>query len=200
MTYVAQYLGLFLDGTVNPWLSFIAIILASFVLEDAAAILSAMAVADGHISTALALGSLFVGIALGDLGLYAVGKLAATHPWARRFVATDRARGMQGWLDKRLISAVISVRFLPGARLPTYTACGFLGVSFLRFAFAVIVATLVWTTFLFTVALWAGSVIMTHFGAWRWPIGIALAVVVLGGGQILARRQARRSDAKGPTE
>ncbi len=188
-----QEIALQLDGSANPWLAFIAIVLASFILEDGAAILSAMAVADGHISIPVALGSLFVGIALGDLGLYWLGHLAARHPWARRWVSTERARGMQDWLSNRLIGAVISVRFLPGARLPTYTACGFLGMPFRRFAFAVVVATLIWTSLLFTFALGAGSLIMTKFGPWRWPVGIAVAVVILGGTQLIARRQARKS-------
>ncbi len=183
-----------LSGTTDPLVAFALIIVISFILEDGAAILAALAVVDGHISTPVALGSLFVGIALGDLGLYGLGRFAAQHPWAQRWVGTKRAKRMQSWLDNRLIGAVISVRFVPGARLPTYTACGFLGMSFARFATAVVIATLIWTTFLFTFALGAGRVIMANFGPWRWPIGIALAVIVLGGSHLLARRQARKFD------
>lgn len=196
MTALAQDLSLFVEGTTNPLLVFFGIILSSFVLEDAAAVISALAVADGHVSMPLALASLFIGIALGDLGLFWAGRFAARHPWARRWVATERAQGMQAWLNNRLIAAVISVRFLPGARLPTYTACGFLGMSFIRFALAVIVATLIWTSLLFTLALGAGHVIMTQFGAWRWPVSIAFVVMVMAAGQYVARRQARRVGGK----
>ncbi len=196
MSALAQDFTLFVEGTSNPFLVFFGIILSSFVLEDAAAVLAALVVADGHVSMPLALGSLFIGITLGDLGLFAAGRFAARHPWARRWVKTDRAKGMQDWLNTRLIAAVISVRFLPGARLPTYTACGFLGMPFLRFALAVVVATLIWTSLLFTFALGAGKVIMTYFGAWRWPAGIALAVILLGISQYVARRQARRIRGK----
>jgi membrane protein DedA with SNARE-associated domain len=69
-------------------------------------------------------------------------------------------------------------------------------MPFLRFALAVILATLIWTSLLFTFALGAGKVIMTHFGAWRWPAGIALAVVLLAVSQFIARRQARRISGK----
>ncbi len=187
-----QDLSFFVEGSTNPILIFFGIVLSSFVLEDAAAVISALAVAEGHVSIPLALFSLFTGIALGDLGLFVAGRFAARHPWARRWVSTDRAKGMQGWLNNRLIAAVISVRFIPGARLPTYTACGFLGMPFLRFALAVIVATLIWTSLLFTVALGAGKVIMTHFGAWRWPVSIGFVVLLMGVSQYIARRQARR--------
>lgn len=196
MTALEQDLTFFVEGTSNPLLVFLGIVLSSFVLEDAAAVLSALVVADGHASMPLALISLFVGISLGDLGLFWAGRFAARHPWARRWVKTDRAKGMQDWLNSRLIAAVISVRFLPGARLPTYTACGFLGMPFLRFALAVIVATLIWTTVLFTFALGAGKVIMTYFGAWRWPASIAFVVVLLAVSQYVARRQARRIGGK----
>ena len=196
MSALTQDLTLLVEGTQNPLIVFFGIVLSSFILEDTAAVLAALAVADGHAALPVALGSLFVGIALGDIGLFMVGRFAARHPWARRWVATDRARGMQDWLNTRLIAAVISVRFLPGARLPTYTACGFLGMSFIRFALAVIVATLIWTSLLFTFALGAGNVIMTHFGAWRWPIGIAVVAAFLGISQYIARRQARRFSGK----
>jgi membrane protein DedA with SNARE-associated domain len=73
-------------------------------------------------------------------------------------------------------------RFLPGMRLPTYTACGFLGADFRRFALAAIVATLAWTTLLFSVSLRIGQVLVDHFGVWRWAgaIGCAVAVVLIG--------------------
>lgn len=196
MTGIAHDLTAFVQGTSNPFLIFVGIVLASFILEDAAAVIAALVVADGHVSMPLALFSLFCGIALGDLGLFWLGRFAARHPWARRWIKTDRAQGMQNWLSNRLFTAVVSVRFVPGARLPTYTACGFLGMPFMRFAFAVVLATIIWTSFLFTFALGAGKVIMTYFGAWRWPAAIALVVILVVIGQILARRQARRMREK----
>lgn len=196
MSALTQDLTLLVEGTQNPLLVFIGIVLSSFILEDAAAVLAALAVAGGHASLPVALGSLFVGIAAGDMGLFAAGRFAARHPWAQRWVATDRAKGMQEWLNTRLIAAVISVRFIPGARLPTYTACGFLGMPFIRFALAVIAATLIWTSLLFTFALGAGNVIMTHFGAWRWPASIVMVVAFLAVSQYFARRQARRISGK----
>ena len=67
-----------------------AIIFGTFILEDAATLLAAMQVAAGAVSLPLALGALYAGIVLGDLGLYGLGLLSASHPWAQRLVPQRR--------------------------------------------------------------------------------------------------------------
>jgi membrane protein DedA with SNARE-associated domain len=166
----------------NPVLESLAIIAGTFVLEDAATVLAAAQVHEGTVSPALALGSLYVGIVLGDLGLYGLGYLAALVPWARRLIPPDAMRRSQTWLGKRLIRVVFVSRFLPGARLPTYTACGFLRADFLRFAATAVVATLIWTTLLFSLSVRMGEVLTDTLGAWRWVgfVGFAIFVVLAG--------------------
>ena len=80
-------------------------------------------------------------------------------------------------------------RFVPGARLPSYTACGFLGASFRLFALAAILATSIWTSALFGVSLRVGHVLMQHFGAWRWVGAAGFAVVIVAMGRLAARLQ-----------
>lgn len=181
----------------NPLLQFIAIIAGTFILEDAMTFLAALQVSAGALPAWIGLLALYLGIALGDVGLFGLGRLAAYHPWARRYVAMDQIDRARKWLNGRLVTAVISTRFLPGARLPTYTACGFLGVSFDRFVLSVIVATIAWTTLLFTASLGLGLAMVEWFGAWRWPIGIALALsLFMIGRRIAARRLSRVHDAQ----
>jgi membrane protein DedA with SNARE-associated domain len=160
----------------------LAIILGTFILEDAATVLAAMQADSGLVPVWLALVSLYIGIVVGDLGLYGLGHLAARVRWARRWVPPERLRAGQEWLHGRVFRVVLVSRFLPGMRLPTYTACGFLGANLPRFAVAAIVATLAWTTLLFGVSLRIGQVLVDHFGAWRWAgaIGFALGIVLIG--------------------
>jgi membrane protein DedA with SNARE-associated domain len=162
-----------------------AIVFGTFVLEDAATVLAAMQAETGGIPIWLALVSLYTGIVLGDLGLYGLGRLCARVPWVYRVVGHERVRKGQEWLHgrrRRVFKIVFVSRFLPGMRLPTYTACGFLGADFRQFVMAAIVATLIWTSLLFGVSLRIGRFLMDHFGAWRWAgaIGFAVAVVGLG--------------------
>ena len=160
----------------------LAIIFGTFVLEDAATVLAALRTGAGGLSIPLALGSLYVGIVVGDLGLYGLGRLARRVAFIERWFGHDRLTLAGECLDEHLFKVVLISRFLPGARLPTYTACGFTNCDFRRFALAAIVATLAWTSLLFTASLFAGQAIIAHLGTWRWLgiIGLAATPVVLG--------------------
>jgi membrane protein DedA with SNARE-associated domain len=166
----------------HPLLQATAIVLGTFILEDAATVIAAMQTANGSLSGPLALASLYVGIAVGDLGLYALGWLAARFPPVTRFIPPHRKEVVRAWLDGRVLKVVLISRFLPGLRLPTYTTCGFVNADLRQFALAVVIATICWTTLLFGVSLHIGEVLMDHFGAWRWAgaAGFALFVVVAG--------------------
>ncbi len=97
------------------------IIIGTFILEDAATLLAAVQVAAGGIPLVLALGALYAGIVLGDLGLYGLGKLSAGNAWARRLVPRQRRDLGRQWITGRVIPIVLVSRFVPGLRLPTYT-------------------------------------------------------------------------------
>ena len=166
----------------HPLLQATAIVLSTFILEDAATVIAAMQTADGSLSAPVALASLYVGIALGDLGLYGLGWLAARFPPVTRFIPPHRKEVVRAWLDGRVFKVVLISRFLPGLRLPTYTTCGFVSADLQQFALAVVIATICWTSLLFGVSLRIGEVLMDHFGAWRWAgaAGFALFIVVAG--------------------
>ena len=165
----------------------LAVVAGTFVLEDAATVVAAVEAQAGAISVPVALGALYVGIVLGDVGLYGLGALSARVRWARRWVPPERMRTGRDWLNGRVFKVVLASRFLPGTRLPVYTACGFLGADFKQFALAAVAATLAWTSLLFTVSLAVGEFLIEHLGAWRW-VGIAgLAVVVVVAGRAVAK-------------
>ncbi len=173
----------------GPLIQGALILLGTFVLEDAATILAAMDVQVQRVSLTVAILALYLGIILGDLGLYGLGRLAVRTPLARRWAPPDRFAHSRDWLRGNVFKLVFVSRFLPGARLPTYTACGYLGANLARFALAAIVATLIWTTLLFGVSLHLGRYMAEHLGAWRWAgmAGFALTIVIAG--RLAARLQ-----------
>jgi membrane protein DedA with SNARE-associated domain len=178
MTPMAFISGLLAAASANAAIMPIAIVTGTFILEDASTILVGVLAADGQVSIAIALVSLYVGIALGDFGLYGIGRLAATHKWASRFAERNALAPFHDWLETRLVATVFAARFVPGLRLPTYIASGFFRMPFRRFALSVVVATVLWTTLLFGASLLFGALTAKAFGAWRWEMAL-LAVVVL---------------------
>ena len=156
-------------------------------LEDAATILAAMDVQADKVSMAVALLALYLGIVLGDLGLYGLGRLAVMTPWAKRWAPPDRFGRSGTWLRSHVFTVVFISRFLPGARLPTYTACGYFRADVYRFALAAIVATSIWTTMLFGVSLHLGRYMAAHLGTWRWAGMAGFLLTVLLAGRIAAR-------------
>ncbi len=177
-----------LDGH-NPMIQGVLILLGTFVLEDAATILAAMDVQVGQVTLAVAIVSLYLGIVLGDIGLYGLGRLAVITPWARRWAPPERFGRGREWLQKHVVKVVFVSRFLPGARLPTYTACGYFRTSLSHFALAAIGATLIWTTLLFGVSLHLGRYLAEHLGVWRWAGMAGFALTVVLAGRIAARWQ-----------
>lgn len=175
----------------QPVLQALAIIAGTFILEDAATVLAAMRAEEGGISIPLALGSLYAGIVLGDLWLYGMGRLSARVGWIARLVPPERSLAAGVWLRGRgrVFKVVLVSRFLPGMRLPTYTACGFLGADLRQFTVAAIVATLAWTSLLFGLSLRVGQFLIDHLGAWRWAgaAGFALSLILIG--RVAARLQ-----------
>jgi len=167
----------------------LAVIVGTFILEDATTVLSAIAVQGRSLAWSVALAALYIGIVLGDLGLYGLGALAARWPYARRWISLPTHDRGRAWFSSHTVRAVAVSRFIPGARLPVYTACGFFGAPFGRFALTAVGATLVWTSALFALSLRAGEFLLRCSGSWRW-IGIAgftLAIIVVG--RLIARLQ-----------
>ncbi len=175
----------------HPLLAGGAIIVGTFILEDAATVLAAMQVQTGGIAWEVAIISLYIGIVLGDMGLYGLGALASGSSGAQRFAArivpSPRQAHGKRWLSERVFRVVFISRFIPGARLPTYTACGWLRVSFRRFVLAAVVATSIWTTLLFMLSLRVGRLLTEYLGAWRWVGAVGFAVVVVIAGRLVAR-------------
>jgi membrane protein DedA with SNARE-associated domain len=170
------------------FLQAIAIVLATFVLEDAATVIAAMEAQQGHISVVVALLSLFVGIVLGDLGLYALGRAATRLRWIGRLLPPRRQETVRAWLSGRVFQVVFVSRFVPGLRLPTYTTCGYLSADLRAFILAAVIATSLWTSLLFGASMQIGQLLIDHLGAWRWAGTAGFVVFVILAGRLAASR------------
>lgn len=186
--YLLQFLN---DAGSSTLLLALAIVLAASVFEDLTAIVVGVLAADGLIPVAIAFIALYIGIVTGDSVLYWLGRLARTHQRLARYVEHDFAASLREWLMSRYALTVFSARFIPGSRLPTYTASGFFCFPFSTFVLTSTGAVLIWTTALFSLSYWFGSLTAPWLGPARWIIAAVLLVflLVVGRHNFLAYRR-----------
>jgi len=162
----------------------LAIVLCAFLIEDVTTIVVGVLAADGTIGIPLALASLYIGIALGDTALYAVGSLARSHPRLAHYINHDFTAPFRSWIGHRYALTVFSGHFIPGLRLTTYLASGFFRLPLPVYIPMAIAGGLVLLTALFSVSYWFGS-FTTKWGAEvRWGVAALFIAVIL----FIARR------------
>lgn len=163
----------------NPLIVALAILIATFVLEDAATVAAAILASDGVLPVYLAIMALITGIVLGDVGLYGLGRLSTKSPWVRRLLQRRRAIDVRNWMAHRIFPMVFAARFIPGSRFPSYTASGLFGLPFGRFAMAAFLAVTLQTSLLFTLMIYFGIYFRDQLGGWRWVLAGGFVLVII---------------------
>jgi len=159
-------------GAVAEWIPFgkaAGFFLATFVLEDAAAIGAGLLLAAGQISWPAAFTACFLGIWLGDVGLYALARFTGRGWFERSSLqkfSAQVARSQQ-WFARRGTLILIFSRMVPGARLPTYLAAGFLRLALLRFLLVTGAAASVWTFIVLLLAQAFGNQLAQWLGSYK---------------------------------
>jgi membrane protein DedA with SNARE-associated domain len=149
--------------------------LGTFILEDPTVITCGLLIADGRMGFWTAVAGLSVGITIGDLGLYLIGRFFG--PWIRKrnWVSEESFTKAKSMLDKNLATALIASRFLPGTRIPVFVGSGLFEASPIKFLAFAIVASLLWTMFLLTVTAKIGEAILPLLGDLKWVVLGAVA-------------------------
>lgn len=141
----------------NPLLLALILFGATFIAEDFATIAAGIAVARLDTSPVDALVGVILGTALGDLALYAVGRWGRDTRLGKRLRARPDVRRAEQWVAARALWLVFAARFMPGLRLPVFTASGLVRAPAWPVAGIIAVTTPMWTTALFETARLAGS-------------------------------------------
>jgi membrane protein DedA with SNARE-associated domain len=165
-----------LSGMGQPWVIALVLALTTLLVEDLAIAAGVALATQGSISWELSFGAVAAGIAIGDLGLYALGLAARRVPALRRRYVGDRSSWAQAQLVRRLPSAVLIARVVPGLRLLTYTSCGFVRVPLPPFVLWVMLAVLLWTAGLYGLSVAVGQALAEHLGV---PPALAVALPIL---------------------
>lgn len=186
-----------LAGMADPWAIALALALTTLLLEDLAIAAGVALAVQGLISWPLSVAAVGGGIAAGDLGLYCMGLGATRSTWLHRKFVGDRTMRVRSEIVQRLPSAVLLARVIPGLRLLTYTACGFLRIPLLPFCVWVVVAVTIWTGGLYLLSLSIGNLIAEQLGIAP-ALAVALPIIVLAAAVPLLRAFQRRKGGTNP--
>src|SRR5436309_14792987 len=157
-----------------------AIVLLSFISEDAATISSALSLFGGPITWPLGFAACFAGIWLGDLGLYSLarcfGKPILKSRWIARFADAEAIEWCQTRFNDHASLKLLASRFVPGTRLPTYLAAGLLSMPVTRFAIVTAVAALLWIGGIFAITKLLGAQALTWFSFFQGKVAAIIFV------------------------
>lgn len=171
------------------WVTLVLIAAATLVSEDLACIGAGLLAARGALPWLPAMAACMAGIFLGDLMLYAAGRLAG-RPVARIapfrwLVGPAELERACRWFAERSTALVLWGRFVPGTRLPTYVAAGVVRLPFPVFALWAFVAACAWTPLLVGAATLFGEAAVAWTGAppdralpWLAAMGFAVLVAL----------------------
>ncbi len=162
--------------------------------EDFACIGGGLLAASGSVGLAPAIVGCLLGIFLGDLGIFFIGRVfgatALELPVLRHLVSAKALDRGTDWFEKRGVALVVLTRFFPGSRVPTYFAAGVVKVGWIRFTLALLLASALWTPILVLASYFLGETFLAFFeglGAGGW-IGIVVLIVCFAvGARVLSK-------------
>jgi membrane protein DedA with SNARE-associated domain len=171
----------------------------SWLSEDAAVLGGAIAAASGSLPVVPCFLACFGGLWSGDFLLFAIARYGG-RPLAERFFAkgsrwSASMEKSEAWFRRRGILALVISRFVPGLRLTTFLAAGFLHMNALLFAVVTGVMAAIWSVLIFALARVMGAAAPAAFEALRGHLSLIMggSLVALGVIHLLPRLVSRLS-------
>ena len=160
------------------------IALSTLISEDLACVGAGLMAAKGIISYGDAALAAFIGIFVGDLLLYALGRYVARPAMKRvpfKWIFREQAiKQSSEWFNERGPMVILLSRFLPGSRFPTYVAAGLLHTNFWQFMLFFFVAGAIWAPLLVWTSMALGGRLLLFFEQYKfYTAGAVIATVFL---------------------
>lgn len=138
--------------------SALALAFGTLISEDAALAGAAVMARAGVVTPVTAVVAVALGIWMGDLGLFAAGRLASRWPplarWLDRRWPRTELQALASRLERRAGWAIFASRALPGTRVPLYVAAGVFRLPARVFVVCTAAASTVWTAAIVLGAQW----------------------------------------------
>jgi membrane protein DedA with SNARE-associated domain len=187
--------GLIPDNIValTGWALYLSIFFLPFIQEDAAVIGAATASIMGLAPTSLLVAAILSGLIASDAWKYWVGRLARRYAWAHKFAEKPGVSVAGDLVRREFVQTMLTARFVPGTRIPTYVACGFFKANYLKYILVLIGTASLYVAIMFTLFHVGGAVAGERAKFWLPIIAVALLAFY-----ILFRWMTHRKGQHGP--
>lgn len=163
----------------HMWGVYLGLFLAPFLQEDAAVIsaasLSLMAMGDG----AMLFFAVTAGLTASDLWKYWLGRAARSQGWAKKFAAKPAVARAEDLVRSKLGTTLMTVRFVPGTRIPMYIAAGYFGASWPRFVLWIVLSAIAYVGIAFALFHAVGMVAGEAARIWLPAVAIGALLIYL---------------------
>ena len=171
--------------TLPLWQKVTAIALATLVSEDLACIAAGILASRGALTLIWAVTASFLGIFLGDVALYALGRIGGIALLRRApfcwLIKENQIVQAEELFRQNGAKLIFSSRLLPGSRLPIYAAAGVLNYPFFRFILFMAIAGMSSAFILVILSFKMGEVVsdwLRVYEAYAIPVLIGVIAIV----------------------
>jgi len=166
-------------GMMTGWVLYAAIFLTPFIQEDAAVIGAATASLADAAPTSFILVAILTGLVASDAWKYWMGRLARRYEWAHKFAEKPGVSIAGDLIHKEFVQTMLTARFVPGTRIPTYIAAGFFKAPYAKYVLTIIATASLYVGAIFILFHSVGAVAGEKAKIWLPVIAVAgLAIYV----------------------
>jgi len=162
------------------WALYLSIFLLPFFQEDAAVIGAATASMMGLAPTSMLIAAILSGLVASDAWKYWIGRLARRYPWAHRFAEKPGVSVAGDLVRKEFLQTMLTARFVPGTRIPTYIACGFFKADYVKYLAVLVLTAAMYVGIMFTLFHVGGAVAGEQAKIWLPILAVSLLVGYIG--------------------
>lgn len=142
------------------WALMLAIVLATLISEDLTCIATGVLIGNSQLDWLPAIGACWIGIVLGDLGVWLLARSGAR--WIRGSVSSARLAELEDWISRRGRQAAFVSRVLPGTRVPLLIAAGIAPHGGVRYLLWAALAAMFWTPLIIVSVAKLGHLMSTN--------------------------------------
>lgn len=161
----------------SGWLLLLVIFLLPFWQEDVAVITAATASLNNAAPTTVLVLVIIAGLVGSDAWKYWIGRLGRRYQWAHKFAEKPGVSIAGDLIRKEFVQTMLTARFVPGTRIPTYVAAGFFKADYPKYVLTLVFTAAMYVGIMFTLFHALGAIVGEQAKFWL-PIG---AVVILVG-------------------